>query len=293
MDMLDAQEPEGQAEVFSQSVTPEKPAAPEPEVPAPEPQNTEAPKKPAASEPEAPEVEPAWLYGAPEPPRQQPPPQYYEPPPDYYRHQQHYQQAPPQPRGGGDPLQSFVDNPDAYISQVLEQRLQQYQTPLLQQQQMIAANLQRMQQTYTNSAIKQAESAIKNAYKEFNKDSTFRSSRGLQARVENTLKSIMAQAVQAAQMGDYGPLTNLSGMNASHVRATLAAAKALDGVGIPGVGPLQMEGAEVESARPRPDVNAPSLTPEQEEIARRLGPGYADRLRKAVSETKKYDDFSG
>jgi hypothetical protein len=216
------------------------------------------------------------------------PPHYYEQPP-----QQQYFEPPQRPQVRRGSLESFVDNPDEYISQVLEQRLAAVQGPLAYQQQMIAASLNNMRNVYTTSAIRQAETALRDAYKEFNKDSAFRSNKRLQQRVENTLRGLMGQAVQAAQAGNYEPLTNLSGMNAAHVRATLAAAKALDGIGSPGVGPLQVEGAYVESTRPATQGRTVELTLEQQEIARRLGPGSEDRLRAAIADTARYNDFEG
>jgi len=63
------------------------------------------------------------------------------------------------------------------------------------------------------------------------------------------------------------------------------------GVRSPGVGPLQVEGATVESSRPSAASEEVVLTPLQEDIAARMGKGYRDRMIKAVLEERKYNDF--
>jgi hypothetical protein len=64
----------------------------------------------------------------------------------------------------------------------------------------------------------------------------------------------------------------------------LAFVKATANVPSPGVGPLQVEGATVESSRSAVAPESVVLTAEQESIATRMGPGYRDRMIKAQLE---------
>ena len=280
LDQVANTDPEYQPEVFSQRVE-----APEP-VPEPEPpRQVERPP-----EPKAPSVEPDWLNAPPVQP--QPPPQQY-----YQEQPQYYQQPPPQQRQpqrqSTGALDRFIDDPDGYIDQLLQARLAEQTTPLAYQQHMMAQQVQQIRDTFTNSALSQADSALKGAYKTLNKDSSFRTSKNIQGRIENTLRGMREQAVMQARAGNFGPLNNLATLNESHIRAALAAAKAMEGVDSPGVGPLQVEGASVESSRSAPQQHSADLDPDQKEAVRRLGPAYETRLRKALAENAKYDDFQG
>lgn len=284
MDTLDEQTPEVQPEVFRQGMEPE--AAPVEDAP------------PATPEPEPsePPVAPSWLDERPpvrEPERDEPryaPPQYA---PQQYP--QYAQQQPPAPhtkRG----LDAFIDDPDGYINSLvesrLEQRINQAIGPLAYQQQMIAGMTNQMREAQFRSVKGQADASIKKAYDAFNKDKTFRTNKNVQRRIEGTLKGLYAQAVEAAQYGDLSQLYNLANMNESHVRATIAAARAIEGDVSYGSAPMQVEGAFVESSRsPAAAGGGPELTAEEQEIARRLGGNYADRLRKAKAEAAKYNDF--
>lgn len=280
LDQVVNTDPEYQPEVFSQRVE-----APEP-VPEPEPpRQVERPP-----EPEAPPVEPDWLSAPPVQP-QPPPQQYYQEQPQYYQ-QQPPQQRQPQRQSTG-ALDRFIDDPDGYIDQLLQARLAEQTTPLAYQQHMMAQQVQQIRDTFTNSALSQADSALKGAYKTLNKDSSFRTSKNIQGRIENTLRGMREQAVMQARVGNFGPLNNLATLNESHIRAALAAAKAMEGVDSPGVGPLQVEGATVESSRSAPQQHSVDLDPDQKEAVRRLGPAYETRLRKALADNAKYDDFQG
>lgn len=283
MDFLDEAEAAVQPEVFRQGAEVEPEPAPEP-VPEPE---------AAPAQEEAPPVEPDWL-SAPEPepqPRQQ---EYYQPQPQ----QQQYQQ-PPQPVKRGD-LNAFIEDPDGYIDRLVAQRLdyvnQQALTPLMYQQQMLAQEFQGIRANSQKSALSQADAAIRGAYKEFNKDSAFRSNPRLQERIKGVFAGLRQNALAEAQRGNYGPLSNLGNLGEAEARATLAAARMMEGVGSPGSGPLQVQGATVESSRSAVADGSIELTPEQQEIARRFGgqeKNYADRMRKAIADAKKFDDFEG
>ena len=286
MDFLDEAEPAVQPEVFRQSVEPEPeaPIAPEP-APAPEPVADEAPP-----------VEPDWLSApAPEPVQQQPPQRQQE----YYQQQQpqYHQQAPPVKKGD---LNAFIEDPDGYIDRLVAQRLeyvnQQALTPLMWQQQQLMQEFQGIRDNSRNGALSQADSAIRGAYKEFNKDSAFRSNPRLQERIKSVFAGIRETALDEAKRGNFQPLNNLGKLGENEARATLAAARMMEGVGSPGSGPLQVQGATVESSRSAVTDSNIELTLEQQEIARRFGgqeKNYADRMRKAIADQKKFNDFEG
>lgn len=285
MDLLDETAPAVQPEVFRQTVEPVAPIEPEP---AP----VEAPP-----ENEPPPVEPDWL-SAPAPQERQAQPQYQQQQREYYPpQQQQYQQPAPVKRGD---LNAFIEDPDGYIDRLVAQRLdyinQQALTPLMYQQQMLQQEFQGIRQSNQRSALSQADTAIKNAYKEFNKDSAFRSNPRLQERIKGVLSGLRENALAEAERGNYGPLANLGTLGSREARATLAAARAIEDIGSPGSGPLQVQGASVESSRAAVAGNSIELTAEQQEIARRFGgmeKNYADRMRKAIADARQYDDFEG
>jgi hypothetical protein len=197
-------------------------------------------------------------------------------------------------------LNAFIEDPDGYIDRLVNQRLdyinQQALTPLMYQQQMLAQEFNGIRQNNQRAALSQADAAIKNAYKEFNKDSAFRSNPRLQERIKGALAGLRESALAEAQRGNYGPLSNLANIGEAEARATLAAARVIEGIGSPGSGPLQVQGATVESSRAAVDTSNIELTAEQQEIARRFGgqeKNYAERMRKAIADQRKYDDFEG
>jgi uncharacterized protein (DUF4415 family) len=190
-------------------------------------------------------------------------------------------------------LDRFIDDPDGYIDQLLQARLAEQTSPLAYQQYMMAQQVQQIRDTFTASASSQADKALKESYKYLNKDRAFRTNKNIQQRIESTLRDMREQAVMQARNGNFGPLNNLASLNESHIRAALAAAKAMEGIDSPGVGPLQVEGAAVESSRSAPQQHSVELDADQKEAVRRLGPSYETRLRKALAEADKYDDFQG
>jgi len=254
----------------------------------PEPEPQAEPEPEPEPELELPEVEPEWLNAPQEPPPQQQqyqqPPQYYEPPPQYQ------QQPPPRPRTDAE-LEAFVDNPDAWFEKRMTAREQQMLGPLAQQQQQVAQMVNMLMQTGVNEKAAQADKAIRDAYKILNKDSAFRSNKTMQSQIGATLKGMREQAVQAARYGNFGPLNNLLDLNESKINGTLAYMRATLGVKSPGVSPLQVEGATVESSRSSVAGKGVELSPEEEEIARRMGRGYRSRMIKAKADQKKYDDL--
>jgi len=275
---LDEQAQDVQPEAFRQGVDPE----PEQQ---PEEQQQEAQPEPEA-QPEAPEIGPDWLYQPPPQPQQAPPQQYYQEP----QYQQPAQASPPPPntRRG---LDAFIENPDAYIDSLVQDRLVQAVGPIMQQQQALFGMTDHVRRSQTRAIASQAELGIKNAYKAFNKDPDFKSNPQLQQKINSTMQTLYNQALAAAEYGNYTQLYNLANIGEREIRATIGAAKLYEGIGGGGQTPLSIMGAEVESTRAPSRETGVQLTAEQEEIARRMGGNYADKLRKAIAETEKLEDF--
>ena len=270
-----------QGEMFRQGAEPE---------PAPEPV-VEAAPEPVAAEPELPPVEPDWL-SAPALPEAPPPPpqQYYEPPP------QHYPQQPQVPQGtnADAALQTFVDNPDGWLEQRMAQRDQQRLGPLQHQQQQQAQMTAILMNNYVTEGMSRADAAVRKAYDVFNRDATFRSDREMQQTLQSTLQGMRDRAREEAWgRGNLDPLRTLANLDESDMEATLAYMKVKRGKRSPGVGPLQVEGATLESSRSSVAEQSTELPPEFEEIAHRLGPGGRERLIKQIAVTRTADDFEG
>jgi hypothetical protein len=270
-----------QADMFRQSVEPD----PEPAPPAPEPT-----PEPVVEEPEPPPVEPDWLSAPTEPvmpPQPEPQYQYQQPPP------QAYPQQPQVPQGTGvdAALQGFVDNPDGWLNQRLAQRDQQLVGPIAQQQQQVAFMMNTLMENNINDGVARADGSIRNAYEAFNKDATFRSNKAMQDKIGATLQGMRERATYEARRGNFAPLNALANLSESDIAGTLAYVRAASGVQSPGVAPLQVEGAAVESARSAATDQGVVLDAEQEEAAKRLGPGGRERMIKGILEQQKYDDF--
>lgn len=272
-----------QAEFFTQTIG-EAMAAPDPgPTPAPEPE----------PEPEAPVVEPDWLNPPPEPvPPPQQPPQYPTAPPDYYPEPQYPQQPQAQPASATDAeLGAFVDNPKAWLAQELATRDQQLVGPMQQQQQSIAFMVNTLMENNVRQNVAKADQAIRQAYDTFNKDPAFRQNQEMQNRIGGTLQGMRENAIAAARGGNYGPMESLINLDEGAIRGTLAFLREQVGVQSPGIGPLKIEGAAVESSRAPVAAQDVTLSDEQEEIARRMGPGYRAKLVQAVRDQDKYNDF--
>lgn len=276
-------------ETFTQGVEPD--VAPE---------VTEAPAEPPQepSEPDIPPVAPEWLDKEPEPPPGQYPPQYppevppqLPPQPPMYPPQPPAQYQPPAQAGVDAALQGFVDGPDPYIDQRIDRKMNQMGGQLGWNQQQLAGQLDQMRQTYANAGIGQADTAVRNAYKFLNEDPTFRSNKEVQARIGAALKGSFDNAAREAKAGNYGPISDVAQLDETSLRGMLAFVKATSNVPSPGVGPLQVEGATVESSRSAVTEGDVVLTDVQEAVATRMGPGYRDRMIKAEIENRKYNDL--
>jgi len=294
-DDLDVVEPKEaavpeQADMFRQGVTPE----PEPE-PAPVPAAPE-PEPVTVEEPEMPIVEPDWL-NAPTPqemqqqyPPQQPQYQYEQPPPQYPQQPQ----VPPQPAGVDAALQTFVDNPLGTIGNEVDGRLDARLGPLAYQQQQQANITAMLMNNYVNEGISQADASVRKAYEVFNRDASFRSDKEMQNTIQGTLQGMKQRAEHEARAtGNFAPLRALANLDESDMEATLAYMKAKAGRQSPGTGPLQVEGAVVESSRSPIAEQATELPAEFEAVANRLGPHGRERLLREIQVTKDADDFEG
>ena len=254
------------------------------EVPEPEPEPTPEP------EPEAPVVEPSWLNEpavSGQPPQQvqypQAPPQY-----DYgYQQQPQVQQGPVSDAA----LNAFVEDPQGWLNAQLAAREQQMLGPLQQNLHSIAYVQQQIVESNVKQNLTQADRAIKKAYEVFNKDPMFRTNKEIQERIGGTLQGMRENAIRSARFGEFGPMDALINLDEGAIHGTLAFLRAQVGAQSPGTGPLQIEGATVESSRAPVAEQAVELTPEQEEIARRMGPGYRQKLIKAQQELKQYNDL--
>ena len=280
--MADEVEPEvkavpEQGEMFRQGIMPDEPVA-APPAPEPEP----------AAEPEAPPVEPDWLSAPEVPPQAAPPQQYYEPPPQYPQQPQ----APPQAAPRGDAaLEAFVDNPDGWFNQRMAAREQQMLAPMQQQTQAVQNMMGMMMDNQVKEHKSRVDDSVRRAYNSFNQDATFRSSKAMQDKIGATLSGMRDRAEFAARNGDFGPMNALSNLTEADIAGTLAYVRAASGVQSPGVAPLQVEGATVESSRSAVDAGNVVLTADQEAAAARLGPGGRDRLIQGIADAEKYDDF--
>lgn len=291
-DELDAQEPEVQetptaAEVPEQALFEPRNIGEALSMPDPEPQPEPEPEP----EPELPPVEPDWL-NAPLQQPEPPPQQYYQPQvPDYPQmppQQPQYQQA----TTGDAALEAFVNAPEQFINQRVEQIVSQREAALRGEQQTVAYMMSQLVDSNVRSGAAQADAAIKKAYSKFNEDPAFRSNKEMQERIGATLRGMRQQAeYEARARGNFAPLQQLANLSEAEIAGALAYVKAMSGVYSGAAGPMQIEGAQVESSRAPTRDQSVELTPEQEEIARRMGPGYRAKLIEAQKELTKHNDL--
>jgi hypothetical protein len=280
-------EDQQQGEMFRQGVEPGPEPGPEPVV--------EAAPDPVDAEPELPPVEPDWLTAPAQP---EPPPQQYQPDYNYQQppQQQQYPQQPQVPQYGTPDaaLQTFVDNPDGWADQKIEQRLAARDEQIRQQNQAIQNMTGMLMQDRMTEAVTGANAAVQRAYTVFNKDTSFRSNKDMQRSLQATLQGMRQKAeYEARTTGNFDALRTLSNLSESDMEATLAYMKVKAGTQSPGTGPLQVEGATVESSRSAVAGQTAELPEEFKEIANRLGPRGEARLLKHIQVTADADDFEG
>jgi hypothetical protein len=96
---------------------------------------------------------------------------------------------------------------------------------------------------------------------------------------------------EARTTGNFAPLRALANLDESDMEATLAYMQKKAGKQSPGVAPLQVEGATVESSRSAVAEQGVELSADEEEAAARLGKGGRQRLIQAKIDQAKYDDL--
>jgi hypothetical protein len=246
---------------------------------------------PVAPEPEPVSEEsyigPDWLNEPVAPPPELPPQPYPQPVPDYYP-----QPAPAQPQTQSEAaLNTFVEDPYGVIDQRIAAMSQQQFGQLAMQQQTANQMMSILMENTISDGVSRADQTVKRAYDIFNQDPAFKSNKEVQNQLGSTLRGMRQQAELAARAGNFQPLNSLASLSDADMAAALAFVKAKSGVASPGVAPLVVEGAAVETARPAVAKQDVQLSPEQQEIARRMGGNYEQRLKDALAETEKLGDL--
>lgn len=250
----------------------------EPEVESTPVADSEAEQSPESSEPE---IAPEWLnedFGSFENTQRQVPQ-------GYQQQAQYEQRQQPQRPDKQQLLESFVNDPDGTLNRLVEQRLMEYVGPMAYQLQETRSSAQNFIRAQTQSAVQQARKAIESGYKEvLNKDEAFRTNKGVRARVENAMRGMYVEAVQAASRGDVGQLQNLS--NPMVLDVALYMARKLEGYGAKPSGLYSPKGASVESTKSKTKTGSKAkIDPDLAEALRsRLGPDYLERYRQRLEE---------
>jgi hypothetical protein len=268
-----------QGEMFTQPVVAT-------EEPAPQAEPTPTPE-PVVAEP--PLVEPEWLNAPAVPPQAEPQYAPQQPPPQY---PQQPQMPQPAPRGDA-ALEAFVDNPDGWLDQRMAAREQQMLAPMQQQAQAVQYMMHTMMDNQISDGLTRADTAVRNAYTQFNNDSTFRSSKAMQDKIGATLQGMRTRAEAEARTGNFGPINALANLSEADVAGTLAYVRAASGVQSPGIAPVQVEGATVESSRSPVAAQTVEIDSDTEAAIKRLGPAYRERYVKALQDADTADDFEG
>ena len=268
-----------QGEMFTQPVVATEDPTPQPEAtPTPEPVVAEAPP-----------VEPEWLNAPAAPPQQEPQYAPQQQPPQYPQQPQ----MPPQAPRGDAALEAFVDNPEGWFDQRMAARDQQMLAPIQQQAYATQHMMGTMIDNQINDGMGRADAAVRNAYTQFNNDAGFRSSKAMQDKIGATLQGMRQRAEAAARVGDFTQLNSLANLSPADIAGTLAYVRAASGVQSPGVGPVQVEGAMVESTRPAVAAQTVEIDPDTEAAIKRLGPAYRERYVKALQDADAAGDFEG
>jgi hypothetical protein len=180
--------------------------------------------------------------------------------------------VPPQPAGVDAALQTFVENPLGLIGGEVDGRLNARLGPLAQQQQQQANVTAVLMNNYVNDGISQARAGVQRAYNVLNRDASFRSDKYMQNTIQGTFQGMIKRAeYEARTTGNIEPLRTIANLEESDIEATLAYMQKKAGKQSPGVAPLQVEGAVVESSRSPVAEQATELPEEFKEFAGRLG----------------------
>lgn len=197
----------------------------------------------------------------------------------------------PDPSQNEELLNRFVRNPEATLAEYVarygqhaaQQAMQQYMSPVVEQQRAFIESQARYQ---TNTA----DAHIKDIYRtKFNKDETFASNERVRARVDNAIRGLRQQAVQQARMGDPTGFNIFS--SPKFPQGVLALAKILEGHT-----PTAAEVAAIPHVeRTSPATQKPAafdIDPDTKSALDRMGISE-ERYLKSLEEQAKYDDFQG
>ena len=139
-----------------------------------------------------------------------PTPQWNGPPQGYNYPQQGYQQAPPQQNQQqltDEQLSRFVQNPNGYVDELVNQRIMQTVGPLAGSYQQLERNAVQYMRAQTQSKINETAPHVDRAYKEvLNKDEGFSTNKAVRERTDASLKQMYNEACRAAQAGDFSKL---------------------------------------------------------------------------------------
>lgn len=209
----------------------------------------------------------------------------------YMASQRQPQRYQPDPNQNEELLNRFVRNPEGtlaeyvarYGQQAAQQAMQQYMSPVVEQQRAFIESQARYQ---TNTA----DTHIKDIYRtKFNKDETFASNERVRARVDNAIRGLRQQAIQQARMGDPTGFNIFS--NPTFPQGVLALAKIMEGHT-----PTAAEVAAIPHVeRTASAVNKPAafdIDPDTKSALARVGISE-ERYIKSLEEQAKYDDFQG
>jgi len=217
--------------------------------------------------------------------------------PQYPPHQPSYPPAPAQkPREIVErQLATFIDDPDAWVDQLVERRLEQRLAPILGQVGNAYNATNSLMQSQAKAGISNARRAIERAYDQvFNQDDDFLSNPRIQTEVGKMLDNMFQEASVRAYHGDFGPIMSLSYFTPEQAKGALGAAKGMWGTGSPGGAPINMVGGQVESSTAHPPGVDMQLEPwEESAIAfhSRTNPNYRQEYMQKKREAIDAGDF--
>lgn len=250
-----------------------------------------------AGEPQAPpqeEFSPAWIDGDADsgngrsegyqqtqsqaPQWSPPPPQYQQPPPQ-----------PPQPTQQqltDAQLERFVQNPNGYVDELVNQRMMQTVGPLAGSYQNLERNAVQYMQSQTRSRIDETAPHVERGFKEvLNKDEAFSTNKAVRERTDKALRDMYGEACRSAQGGDFSKLEHFKDPDFYDLVLTAAKRKSKYK---PSAKEMESLGRQsVESGAPLRDAQRPEIDPDIRENLRRLGDGAEERY---IENIKKHGD---
>jgi hypothetical protein len=208
---------------------------------------------------------------------------------------QGFPQQPPQPQTLEQRIDRFVQDPDGYIEARAQDRFRQMMGPFAYMLQ----NVQNQVGTYVSAAaenaIGQAWTGVQSNYQDvLSKDEAVRSDQSLYGEVDKAVKTIFQQAAEEARQGHPQRLAQFQ--DPRFYRGVIGAVKSYLGFVEPAGGkPAIPAGAMVEGPAPASAAtisDGVTLSPEEEDIARRMGPAFRERLIAGKKEAEKRGDVT-